>query len=148
MDAAQAVGVDAGVLARIAAFESGFNVDAAPIARDAERNRVRLFDGRMGISSAHGLGQFTDATWRDTVNRYGGAHGVAGAGQRGGRPVSLSHAGCEYSPMVIESVSKSMTSPLDRNGNPTFTEVSLSLASLTALDRQDWVRALSAGRRR
>ena len=62
--------------------------------------------------------------------------------------VSLSHAGCEYSPMVIESISKSMTSPVDRNGNPTFTAVGLSLASLTALDRQDWVRALSAGRRR
>lgn len=87
--AAQIVGVDPGVLARIAAFESGFNHDAAPIARDAERNTVRLFDGRMGISSAHGLGQFTDATWLDTINRYGAAHGIAGAGQRGGRPGSL-----------------------------------------------------------
>lgn len=62
--------------------------------------------------------------------------------------VSLAYGGCLYSPLVIESISKSMTSPIDRNGNPTFTEVSLSLASLTALDRQDWMRSLSAGRRR
>jgi hypothetical protein len=57
--------------------------------------------------------------------------------------VSVMYGGSVYSPMVIESISKSMTSPIDRNGNPTFTTVQLSLSSLTALDRQDWVRALS-----
>lgn len=59
--------------------------------------------------------------------------------------VSLVFGGTDYSPMVIESISKSLTDPIDKNGNQTFTTVRLSLSSLTALDRQDWVRALSGG---
>lgn len=72
-------GTDPGIVAQIAAFESGFNPDAAPIAKDASKNRVRLFDGRMALSSAHGLGQFTDATWLDMLRKHGGKHGVANA---------------------------------------------------------------------
>ncbi len=72
-------GTDPGIVAQIAHFESGFNPDAAPIAKNASKNRVRLFDGRMALSSAHGLGQFTDATWLDTLRKHGGKHGVANA---------------------------------------------------------------------
>ena len=77
-------------MAKIANFESSFNLDAAPIARDEKKNKVRLFDGRMGISSAHGLGQFTDDTWRGTINKYGGSYGIDGAGVRGGKSGNLS----------------------------------------------------------
>lgn len=78
-NAAVRAGVDPGLLAKIAHFESKFDPNAAPIDRDPSKNRVRLFDGRMGISSAHGLGQFTDATWLDTLRKHGAKHGVAGA---------------------------------------------------------------------
>lgn len=77
--AAQRAGTDPGLVAQIAHFESGFNPDAAPIHKNPTKNRVRLFDGRMGMSSAHGLGQFTDATWLDTLRKHGGKHGVANA---------------------------------------------------------------------
>jgi hypothetical protein len=87
--AAQKAGVDPAVMAKIANFESGFNTDAAPISRDAAKNKVRLFDGRMGVSSAHGLGQFTDATWQGTINKYGGSYGIDGAGSRGGQAGKL-----------------------------------------------------------
>lgn len=77
--AAQRAGTDPGLVAQIAHFESGFNPDAAPIHKNPTKNNVRLFDGRMGMSSAHGLGQFTDATWLDTLRKHGGKHGVANA---------------------------------------------------------------------
>lgn len=77
--AAVRAGVDPGLLAKIANFESGFDPNAAPIAKDPSKNKVRLFDGRMGISSAHGLGQFTDATWLDTLRKHGAKYGVEGA---------------------------------------------------------------------
>lgn len=78
-NAAVRAGVDPGLLAKIAHFESKFDPNAAPIDRDSSKNKVRLFDGRMGLSSAHGLGQFTDATWLDTLRKHGSKHGVAGA---------------------------------------------------------------------
>lgn len=78
-NAAVRAGVDPGLLAKIAHFESKFDPNAAPIDRDPSKNKVRLFDGRMGLSSAHGLGQFTDATWLDTLRKHGAKHGVAGA---------------------------------------------------------------------
>ncbi len=77
--ASKRAGTDPGIVAQIAHFESGFNPDAAPIAKDASKNRVRLFDGRMALSSAHGLGQFTDATWLETLRKHGGKHGVENA---------------------------------------------------------------------
>lgn len=77
--ASRRAGTDPGLVAQIAHFESGFNPDAAPIHKNPAKNRVKLFDGRMGMSSAHGLGQFTDATWLDTLRKHGGKHGVANA---------------------------------------------------------------------
>lgn len=81
VSAANTAGVDAGLLANIAHFESGFNSDAAPIAKDASKNRVRQHDGRMAISSAHGYGQFIDGSWQGALNKWGGKYGVEGAGK-------------------------------------------------------------------
>ena len=68
--ASQRAGVDPGVVAKIARFESGFNADAQP----------RRRDGTL-ISSAHGYGQFIDGTWADVLNQHGAKYGIAGAGK-------------------------------------------------------------------
>lgn len=68
--ASDKAGVDRGTVAKIAAFESGFNPDAAPIRKDGSK-----------ISSAHGYGQFLDGTWTEMVNKYGAKYGVEGAGK-------------------------------------------------------------------
>lgn len=68
--ASDKAGVDAGVVAKIANFESGFNADAAPITKSGKR-----------LSSAHGYGQFIDGTWTDMINKYGSKYGVEGAGK-------------------------------------------------------------------
>ena len=80
--AAKATGMDAGVLANIANYESmGFKHDARPVSKSKPHlNTVRQFDGTMAMSSAYGYGQFTDGTWMDTLNKHGSKHGVAGAG--------------------------------------------------------------------
>jgi LysM repeat protein len=79
IEAAGRADVDAGIVAMIANFESGFNADARPVARDASRNTVRQFDGTMALSTAHGLGQFTDGTWRQMLRTHGADYGVANA---------------------------------------------------------------------
>ncbi len=80
--AADKAGVDAGLLAQIGYGESGFDTDAAPIARDKSKNKRQLFDGRESISSAHGLGQFLDDTWTEMINKYGAKYGVEGGGDQ------------------------------------------------------------------
>ncbi|PFH08084.1 hypothetical protein BCF11_0436 [Collimonas sp. PA-H2] len=67
---ASSAGVDPGVVAQIAHFESGFNKDAAPTQKNGKK-----------LSSAHGYGQFLDRTWTDMINKYGGKYGVDGAGK-------------------------------------------------------------------
>jgi uncharacterized membrane protein len=69
VSAANKAGVDAGILAKIANFESGFNSEAAPIK-----------DGRR-LSSAHGYGQFIDGTWLSMLRKHGGKYGIANAGK-------------------------------------------------------------------
>jgi hypothetical protein len=69
-DAASKANVDPGIIAKIAHFESGFNSQAAPITKSGEK-----------LSSAYGYGQFTDDTWKDTLNKYGAKYGVSGAGK-------------------------------------------------------------------
>lgn len=82
VDAAVSAGVDPAVVIRIAGFESaGFNPDARPISSNPSANRVAQFDGVMAMSSAHGYGQFTNATWHDMVRRHGERYGVAGASE-------------------------------------------------------------------
>jgi gas vesicle protein len=70
LDGALKAGVDPGLVAKIAGFESGFNAEARPI---------RKRDGKV-LSSAHGYGQFLDATWTEMVNKYGAKYGVENAG--------------------------------------------------------------------
>ncbi|WP_211441394.1 lysozyme family protein [Collimonas humicola] len=67
---ASSAGVDPGVVAQIAHFESGFNKDAVPIQKNGKK-----------LSSAHGYGQFLDGTWTDMINKYGGKYGVDDAGK-------------------------------------------------------------------
>lgn len=78
--AAKAAGIDVDVMVKIAGFESGFNPDARPIATsDPSKNTIRQYDGTMAISSAHGYGQFLDATWHEMINRHGAKYGVENA---------------------------------------------------------------------
>lgn len=67
--ASEQAGVDPGVVARIAKFESGFSMHARP----------RRRDGSL-MSSAHGYGQLLDSTWVEMINKHGAKYGVAGAG--------------------------------------------------------------------
>ena len=80
--AAKATGMDAGVLANIAHYESmGFDHEARPVSKSKPHlNDKRQFDGTMAMSTAYGYGQFTDATWMDMLNKHGAKHGVKGAG--------------------------------------------------------------------
>ena len=81
VNAANVAGVDPAVVIRIAGFESaGFDPNARPVTGRESVDVVRQFDGTMAMSSAHGYGQFTNATWQDVVNRHGERYGVAGAG--------------------------------------------------------------------
>ena len=80
-DAAAKAGIDPGLMAKIAGFESGYNPHARPIAghKHAELNTVTQFDGTKAMSSAYGYGQFLDDTWIGMVRQYGGKYGVANA---------------------------------------------------------------------
>ena len=55
--------------------------------------------------------------------------------------VALVFDGCTFAPLVIESMSRSVTAPKSSAGEPLHAAVSLTLASLTALDAGDWTRA-------
>ena len=81
VDAANAAGVEAGVLVKIAGFESQFNPQARPVAgkKREELNTVTQFDGTKAMSSAYGYGQFLDATWVDMVRNHGEKYGVTNA---------------------------------------------------------------------
>lgn len=68
--ASDKAGVDPGVVAKVANFESGFNSEATPTRKDGSK-----------ISSAHGFGQFLNSTWTDMVNKHGAKYGVEGAGK-------------------------------------------------------------------
>jgi hypothetical protein len=68
-EAAVKAGIDPGIVAKITGFESGFNSEARPTRKDGSR-----------ISSAHGYGQFLDATWTDMLNKHGAKYGVQNAG--------------------------------------------------------------------
>ncbi len=82
-EAAAKAGIDPGLMAKIAGFESGYNPHARPIAghKHAELNTVTQFDGTKAMSSAYGYGQFLDGTWTGMVRTYGEKYGVPGAAQ-------------------------------------------------------------------
>ena len=48
---------------------------------------------------------------------------------------------CTFAPLVIESMSRSVTALKSRAGEPLHVALSLTLASLTALDAGDWTSA-------
>lgn len=54
--------------------------------------------------------------------------------------IGMTYQGKEYMPMVIESVSKPLDSPVTASGKTTFTTLQMQISSLTALDRQDFMR--------
>ncbi|WP_266158618.1 peptidoglycan-binding domain-containing protein [Dyella silvatica] len=80
-DAAERAGVDAGLMAKIAGFESQYDSTNRPIAghKKAHLNTVTQFDGVKAMSSAYGYGQFTNQTWAGMVREYGEKYGVKGA---------------------------------------------------------------------
>lgn len=80
-EAAAKAGIEPGLMAKIAGFESGYNPHARPIAgaKHAELNTVTQFDGTKAMSSAYGYGQFLDDTWVGMVHKYGEKYGVPNA---------------------------------------------------------------------
>lgn len=57
--------------------------------------------------------------------------------------VGFRYANNRYSPMVIETIGNPIDGPMDRNGTPLYRSVQLTLATLTALDRNDVARIFS-----
>jgi hypothetical protein len=55
--------------------------------------------------------------------------------------VALRFGGYTFAPLVIESMTMPMTVPRASDGEPVAVAVQLVLASLTALDAEDWARA-------
>jgi hypothetical protein len=60
-------------------------------------------------------------------------------------PVALTYGGYTFAPMVIESVSRPLTVPMDIDGKALHVQVQVSLSSLTAMDSNDWKRTREGG---
>ena len=56
--------------------------------------------------------------------------------------VGLRYGGYTYAPMVVEGMTMPLTVPRGSRGEPLHVAVQLTLATLTALDSDDWTRAL------
>lgn len=52
--------------------------------------------------------------------------------------IAMKYKGRTYSPLVIESISQPLSSPIDVNGRYVELLVPMSLGTLTAIDRDDW----------
>lgn len=52
--------------------------------------------------------------------------------------IGVSYKGRCYSPLVIENIGDPISSPIDQAGNYVSLSVPLSLATLTAIDKNDW----------
>lgn len=57
--------------------------------------------------------------------------------------IAMKYAGMLFSPIVIESIPYPLTGPRDGAGNLSHASLTLSLASLTALDSADWGNAMA-----
>jgi hypothetical protein len=58
--------------------------------------------------------------------------------------IGMVYANQLFKPMVIESVSRPLTAPLDRDGRYISASLQMTIASLTALDRDDWMAITGA----
>lgn len=52
--------------------------------------------------------------------------------------VGMEYGRMLFSPFVIESISRPLTAPRDEHGHAIWTELTMTIASLTAIDAQDW----------
>lgn len=52
--------------------------------------------------------------------------------------IAMTYKGRTYSPLVLESISFPMNSPVDKNGNFVELLIPMTLCTLTAIDRADW----------
>jgi hypothetical protein len=59
--------------------------------------------------------------------------------------IALNYQGKSYSPLVIESISVPLDSPIDRRGYHTSLSISMTLCTLTALDKYDWQTTYTGG---
>lgn len=55
--------------------------------------------------------------------------------------IAMKYKGRTYSPLVIESIGHPMNSNVDANGHYVELLIPMTLCSLTAMDRQDWVNS-------
>lgn len=54
--------------------------------------------------------------------------------------IAMQYKGRTYSPLVIEAIGQPLGSPIDTNGKFVELSVPMTLATLTALDRSDWLK--------
>lgn len=52
--------------------------------------------------------------------------------------IAMKYKNRTYKPLVIESISVPISSPIDKNGHFTELTIQMQLATLTAIDRDDW----------
>jgi hypothetical protein len=54
--------------------------------------------------------------------------------------IAMKYKGNLYQPLVIESIGIPISSPIDKNGDFVELAVPMSISTLTAIDRRDWVK--------
>lgn len=60
--------------------------------------------------------------------------------------IGMHYKGCTYLPLVIESISKALDSPIDFYGRHVSLAVPMTLCTLSAIDRSDWANIRSISR--
>lgn len=58
--------------------------------------------------------------------------------------LGMRYADMLFRPVVIESIQQPLTTPRDAAGRPLHCQVTMSIASLTAIDRADWQAAITS----
>lgn len=92
--ASRMVGVDEKLMAVMAAIESSFDATA-----------------KAGTSSASGLYQFIDGTWKDMIKKYGGKYGIKPGTSRN-EPRANALMGAEYIKENVAALTKVLKRPL------------------------------------
>jgi len=81
---------------------------------------------------------------KDTSNRTAETYVDALLPSRAPRRIALWYKGRTFSPLVIETISEPMNSPVDSNGKYVELAVQMTLGTLTAWDRTDWAATAGA----